>query len=149
VSNTIALRVAASGHFFSDALRFRCAREVGREGNRSPLASVSHSTLWSPGSLAACLAHPSATSFPGIHLCAGHLRISISTERLPLAQGCYRLPSLKGVGLARAKLIVRHPRDRGLCVGEDTDSAELAPLGRSAATAKARAMAAHSVSYAS
>ena len=70
----------ASGHFFSDALRFRRAREVGREGSRLPLASVSRSTSWSSGSLAVCLTYPSAASFPEIPLCAGHQWISISTE---------------------------------------------------------------------
>ena len=58
----------------------RCAREVGGKGRRTPLAYASHSTPRSCGSLAACLAHPSAPSFPGIPLCAGHQRISISTE---------------------------------------------------------------------
>jgi len=67
-----------SGHFFSEALRFRC---VGGKGRRMPTAYASHSAPWSPGSLAAsCLAHPSAIAFPGIPLCAGHQRISISTE---------------------------------------------------------------------
>jgi len=96
------------------------AREVGREGSRSP--SVSHSTPWASGSLAACLAHPSATSFPKIPLCAGHQQLSISEG----PARCYRLPRLKGVGLARARLVAR---DRGLYIGEDADSAELAPLG--------------------
>ena len=50
-------------------------------------------------------------------------------RRFPLAQGYYRLPCLKGVGLARARLVVRHPRDRGLRIGEDADSAELVSLG--------------------
>ena len=63
----------ASGHFFSDALRRRCARDVARCDARVPSASVSHSTPWSSGSLAASLAHLSATSFPGIPLWAGHL----------------------------------------------------------------------------
>jgi len=54
-------------------------------------ACFSHSTPWSSGPLAASLAHPSATSFPGIALCAGPQRIDLD-RRLPLAQGCYRLP---------------------------------------------------------
>jgi len=37
---------------------------------------------------------------------------------LLLAQGCYRLPHLKGVGLAWARLAVRHPFNRGLCIRE-------------------------------
>ena len=43
------------------------------------LACASRSARWSSGSLAACLAHPSATSFPGIPLCVGHHWTSIST----------------------------------------------------------------------
>jgi len=74
----------ASGHFFSEALRFRCASEAG--GNdRRPYPPLD------PSSLAACLAHPSATSFLGIPLCAGRQRINLD-RRYPLAQGCYRLP---------------------------------------------------------
>ena len=34
-------------------------------------------------------------------------------------QGCYRLPRLKGVGLSGARLVVRHPHDRGLSIRED------------------------------
>jgi len=48
-------------------------------------------------------------------------------SRLPLAQGCYRLPRLEGVGLAQTRLVVRHR------------------LAFSAASS----MAAHSASYAS
>ena len=66
----------ASGHFFSDALPLRWAREVGGIDRRPYLsARFSHS---SSGSLAACLAQPSAISLPGMPLCAGHQRISNS-----------------------------------------------------------------------
>ena len=106
----------ASGHFFSEALRFRRAREVGGKDRRTPLAYTSHSNPWPSCSLAACLAHPSAISCLGIPLCAGHQRISIS-RRLPFAQGCYRRP---GPG---------SPCVIGLCIGENVGSAKLSPLG--------------------
>jgi len=61
----------ASGHFFSDALRLRCARDVSGKA-RYLSACFTHSIPWSSGSLAACFAHLSAISFPGIPLCAGH-----------------------------------------------------------------------------
>jgi len=67
------------------------------------LACDSRSIPWSSGSLAACLAHPSATSFPGIPLCAGHQRISASTVG---ARPCH---ALTGVYLKRTK---NRPDDR-------------------------------------
>jgi len=63
------------------------------------------------------LAHPSAPLFSGILLCVGRQRISVST----VGSRCYRLPCLKGVGLAQAGLVMRHPRDRGLCIVENAD----------------------------
>jgi len=51
---------------------------------------------WSSGSLAACLAHPSATSFPGISLCAGHHRITISTVGSPASAGLRSLSLSEG-----------------------------------------------------
>jgi len=93
-------------------------------GSRVPSARASHSTPWSSGSLAANLAHSSATSLPGIPLCAGHHRISISK----LAQGCNRLSRLDGVGLTGAGLVMRHPCNRGLGERKDADSAEFAAL---------------------
>ena len=89
----------ASGHFFSDALRFRCAREVGSEGSRSPLASVIHSirghpARWRPP----WPTHPRSRSWG-----SGHQRVSISTEG-----SCSR---------------------RAAIAFQDADSAELASLG--------------------
>ena len=63
----------ASGHFFSDALRLRWAREVGGMNRRPYLsACCNHSTPWLSGSLVAFLAQQSAVSLPGMLLCAGH-----------------------------------------------------------------------------
>jgi len=113
----------ASGHLFlmpyaSDVLG-RLAVRVG--GGRS----VSHSIPWSSGSLVACLAHLVSQGY----LVRGAPADLDLDRRPPFAKGCYRLPRLKGVGLARAGLDVRHPCDRGLCIGEDTDSVELSSLG--------------------
>ena len=36
----------ASGHFFSEPLRFRCAREVGGKGHRTPLAYTGAGIWW-------------------------------------------------------------------------------------------------------
>jgi len=41
----------ASGYFFSDALRRRWSREVGRAGNRVPSVLTSHSTRFTGGQL--------------------------------------------------------------------------------------------------
>jgi len=84
-----------------------------------------HSTPWSSGSLAANLAHPSAASFPGTPLCAGHQRISISTAGSRLRTAAIACPRLKGV----ARFVVRHPRNRSLSIREDADSTELMSLG--------------------
>jgi len=46
-----------------------------------------------------------------------------------LAQDRYRLPSLDGVGLAGSGFVMRHPRDRGLRICEDTNLAKLMSLG--------------------
>jgi len=110
-------------------------------------ACASHSTPWSSGPLAARLAHSSATSFPGIPLCAGHQRISISTvgsrsHRAAVAFLVWRAQVWPG----RTGLVVRHPRNRGLSISEDADSAELSSLSLFRCLIRARAMAAHSAS---
>jgi len=49
---------------------------------------------------------------------------------LLLAQGCYRLPRLKGVGLTWTRLVVRHPFNRGLCIHEFAQLGPNYPLPR-------------------
>jgi len=88
-------------------------------GKRQPLDPVV------PGSLVANLAHPvSWDSF--VRRAPVELDLD---DRFSSAQGCYRLPRLKGVGLSGARLVVRHPRNRSLSIREGADPAELVSLG--------------------
>ena len=107
----------ASGHFFSDALRFRCASEVGREASRSP---------WQVSAIRP-RGHPARYLVPGDPFVRGTPADLDLDRRLPLAQGCYRLPHLKGVGLALTMRPSKQQRRHGVISVLWTDRCANAP----------------------